>query len=455
MRVLIVEDELQMASLIRRGLVEGGTRRGRRAHRRGRALDGAGARLRRDRARRDAARARRLRDVPPAARGRRLGAGPDADRARLGRGPGRRARQRRRRLPGQAVRVRRAARAAARARPPRRAPSGRRCSTVGDLRLDPATRAGRRGARRRSRSRRRSSRCSRRSCAGRARCCRGFTCSSTRGTSPTRTARTSSTSTSGACARRSTSRSARDSLETVRGVGYRLRERRSDVMSRLPIRIRVTRGFAVAMAARARGDRALPLPAARLASRARARPRAAAPRPGPRGARQRSRMRRSPRQPRPPRRARRELRAARRPDRARARCDPPLGRLADPDLRASSPRARAWTVYVDRGSVPGLDEPSRCSRPPLNAGGRRLVLVVGATRQDRVETLASFRDELLIARPDCARPRFARRATCSPAVAAAGRVDAQARRRASPPTRPASGCPFLRRATSSSGSARR
>ena len=93
---------------------------------------------------------------------------------------------------------------------------------VGDLRWTrPPARSG--AARPRSRSRRRSSPCSRCSCAGPARCCRASSCSSTPGTTSTRTAPTSSTSTSATCARRSTGRSARDSIETVRGAGYRMR----------------------------------------------------------------------------------------------------------------------------------------------------------------------------------------------------------------------------------------
>jgi heavy metal sensor kinase len=67
--------------------------------------------------------------------------------------------------------------------------------------------------------------------------------------------------------------------------------------------------------------------------------------------------------------------------------------------RAELERARRETVYSDRSSVPGLDEPSRLLATPVVRNGRRLVLVVGATRQDRVEALASLRDELLIAGP--------------------------------------------------------
>jgi heavy metal sensor kinase len=62
-------------------------------------------------------------------------------------------------------------------------------------------------------------------------------------------------------------------------------------------------------------------------------------------------------------------------------------------------RALRGNVYSDRESVPGLDEPSRLLATPIVRQGRRLVLVVGATRQDRVEALASLRDELLIAGP--------------------------------------------------------
>ena len=52
-------------------------------------------------------------------------------------------------------------------------------------------------------------------------------------------------------------------------------------------------------------------------------------------------------------------------------------------------------TYLDRRSVPGLEEPSRLFASRVG----RNVLVVGATRQDRVETLAAFRNELLIAGP--------------------------------------------------------
>ena len=128
MRVLVVEDEIKMASLIRRGLRGEGLAADV-AIKGEDALWMAGVDdVRRDRAGRDAPGHRRLPDVPAAARAGHLGAGADAHGARRDRGPGGRPRRRRRRLPDEAVLVRRAAGAAARARPPRAggAPGGAR-----------------------------------------------------------------------------------------------------------------------------------------------------------------------------------------------------------------------------------------------------------------------------------------------------------------------------------------
>lgn len=61
--------------------------------------------------------------------------------------------------------------------------------------------------------------------------------------------------------------------------------------------------------------------------------------------------------------------------------------------------ARGGTIFAERRSVPGLDEPSRLLATPVVSRGQRLVLVVGATREDRAETLAALRNELLIAGP--------------------------------------------------------
>jgi heavy metal sensor kinase len=59
--------------------------------------------------------------------------------------------------------------------------------------------------------------------------------------------------------------------------------------------------------------------------------------------------------------------------------------------------ARGRTILADRSSVPGLDERSRLLATPVTRGGERLVLVVGVTAGDRAETLGSLRDELLAA----------------------------------------------------------
>lgn len=77
---------------------------------------------------------------------------------------------------------------------------------------------------------------------------------------------------------------------------------------------------------------------------------------------------------------------------------PPLGAamlLTASELRA----ARNETIFGGRSSVPGLDEPSRLLASPLVRRGRQLVLVVGATTEDRAETLSSLRNELLITGP--------------------------------------------------------
>jgi len=62
-------------------------------------------------------------------------------------------------------------------------------------------------------------------------------------------------------------------------------------------------------------------------------------------------------------------------------------------------RARGGVAFFDRPSVPGLDEPARLLALPLAAGGHRLVLVVGATLENRAEALRSLRAVLLIAGP--------------------------------------------------------
>jgi len=77
---------------------------------------------------------------------------------------------------------------------------------------------------------------------------------------------------------------------------------------------------------------------------------------------------------------------------------PGLGRtplLTQAELQA----AERGPTFARRSSTPRLDEPSRLLATPVERSGRKLVLVVGATAQNRAETLMSFRDELLIAGP--------------------------------------------------------
>ena len=76
----------------------------------------------------------------------------------------------------------------------------------------------------------------------------------------------------------------------------------------------------------------------------------------------------------------------------------PLGAaplLTQSELR----RALDHSIFGNRETVPGLDEPSRFLAAPVMKGNARYVLVVGATLENRAETLATLRDVLLIAGP--------------------------------------------------------
>jgi two-component system OmpR family sensor kinase len=76
----------------------------------------------------------------------------------------------------------------------------------------------------------------------------------------------------------------------------------------------------------------------------------------------------------------------------------PLGKA--PVLRPEQLRAAArGPLFANLGPVPGLNDPSRVLARRVEHAGRRVVLIVGATRQDDIETRASFRNELLIAGP--------------------------------------------------------
>src|SRR3954447_2079858 len=62
-------------------------------------------------------------------------------------------------------------------------------------------------------------------------------------------------------------------------------------------------------------------------------------------------------------------------------------------------RALRSATFLDRPSVPGLDEPARLLAISVNRDGQPFVLVVGGTRENRAETLRSLRTKLLIAGP--------------------------------------------------------
>ncbi len=62
-------------------------------------------------------------------------------------------------------------------------------------------------------------------------------------------------------------------------------------------------------------------------------------------------------------------------------------------------RASRAPVFADRPSVRGLNEPARLLAIPLERDGLGLVLVVGATRENRAETLRSLRDAFLVGGP--------------------------------------------------------
>ena len=76
----------------------------------------------------------------------------------------------------------------------------------------------------------------------------------------------------------------------------------------------------------------------------------------------------------------------------------PLGRASLLSV-AEARAARRAPTFLERRSVPGLDEPSRLLATEVTRDGRPAVLVVGVTAQNRVETLAALRNELLIIGP--------------------------------------------------------
>jgi len=69
--------------------------------------------------------------------------------------------------------------------------------------------------------------------------------------------------------------------------------------------------------------------------------------------------------------------------------------LGPGELRA----ARQGLQFLELPTVPGLGEPARLLATPVERQGRRAVLVVGATLENRAEALASLRTKLLLAGP--------------------------------------------------------
>jgi two-component system, OmpR family, sensor kinase len=76
---------------------------------------------------------------------------------------------------------------------------------------------------------------------------------------------------------------------------------------------------------------------------------------------------------------------------------PPIGRnLLSPGELAAAQRE---PVFTDRTSVPGLDEPARLLALPAVLGRQDVVLVVGATKENRAQTLSSLRAAFVVGGP--------------------------------------------------------
>ena len=324
---------------------------------------------------------------------------PVLDAHRQGRrvGSGRGPRHRRRRLPHQALLVRGAARAAARAHPPRRPAPALPSLEVGDLTLDPATRAVRRGG---AADRPHDARVRRARVPdaprGRGRL-EGARSSTASGTSRSTATRTSSRSTSRHLRAKIDRPFGRDSIRTMRGAGYRIGGRRWLSAASAPrrrargsaSRITAVAASVVALALRRSapsrsGSRCAPrcygqLEAAatqdavgvRRAGRRRRAGVAARHRRRPVLAGHRPRQRRRGRGERRRRRPRR----ARRPRRRRARAR--RSRTDDAAVRRRRPSGRAATGSSSRAAAPRT--PRRRSRRSA-----ALLAVVGAAhRRDR------------------------------------------------------------------------
>ena len=321
---------------------------------------------------------------------------PSADRTRLRRGSSRRVGQRCRRLRGQAVRVRRTARPAARARPPGGGQTAERAHCREDLRpTRPHIWCD--GEMRRSVCRPGSSRCWRRSCADRTRRCPASSCSSGSGTRLGTASPTWSTCTCATFERRSMSRSADALSRPSAGRVTAFVATAGRCSNNVPIRVRVAGAFAVAMALvlvttgwllynrvssslLTELDNQLEVRAHDLTDVVK----------DPEDSLEQSGA------------SKVEL------GESYAQLVDTRGNVVDasqwlarrPVLTpAELKRARSGPIFVVRGALPRLDEPSRALATHVDQNGKPMVLIVGSTLGNRAETLADLRDELLIAGP--------------------------------------------------------
>ncbi|MDX6367543.1 MAG: hypothetical protein QOK30_2619 [Nocardioidaceae bacterium] len=67
--------------------------------------------------------------------------------------------------------------------------------------------------------------------------------------------------------------------------------------------------------------------------------------------------------------------------------------------RAEASRATTRAMFLDRHNAPGLDEPARLLATPVSSAGHPAVLVVGDTRENGAEALRRVRTQLLIGLP--------------------------------------------------------
>ncbi len=66
---------------------------------------------------------------------------------------------------------------------------------------------------------------------------------------------------------------------------------------------------------------------------------------------------------------------------------------------AEAARAARDTIFIDRPEAPGLDEPARLLATPVSRDGETVILVVGGTRENGIEALSRVRNELLVGMP--------------------------------------------------------